>query len=65
MFSPQFMNYIIDPTSEEENSSKTLHIENDEKITNEVDLLKNQAGDFINQVSLALKGIKNKLTNKA
>lgn len=64
MFSPKFMNYIIDHSGDDKKHINKLPIQINEQITKEVDLLKNDTTNFINHFKLLLKGAKSKVCNK-
>lgn len=64
MFSPKFMNYIIDPGCKEKTSASKFPIQINEQVTTEVDMLKNDTVNFILNLKFILKGLKNKICHK-
>lgn len=63
MFSPQLINYIIDHQAEEKSSIKSLPVETDEKITDELSQLKNETFNSFKIIKNFFSGVKNKILN--
>lgn len=64
MFSPKFMNYIIDHSGENKTPVNKFPVQLDDQITKEVSLLKNETNNTVNNLKSLILGLKNRVCSR-